>query len=64
MDLQILYEIQNISAKLDSLSFSVDEPDVVDDLEDIKDSLEKLDKKFDALIDINQQILEALQDKK
>lgn len=64
MDLQILYEIQNISTKLDSLSFSVDEPDVVDNLEDIKDSLEKLDKKFDALIDINQQILEALQDKK
>lgn len=64
MDLQILYEIRDINAKLDSLSFSVDEPDVVDGLENIKDSLEKLDKKFDTLIDINQQILEALQDKK
>jgi len=38
MDLQILYEIRDLNAKLDE--------------------------KFDTLIDINQQILEALQDKK
>ncbi len=63
MDYQIYTELRNISNKLDSLSFTVDEPDVVDDLEDIKDGLTALNKKLDKLIDVNTQILESLQDK-
>ena len=64
MDYQIYTELKNISNKLDSLSFTVDEPDVVDDLEDIKDGLATLNNKLDKLIDVNTQILESLQDKK
>lgn len=64
MDYQIYTELKNISNKLDSLNFTVDEPDVVDDLEDIKDDLTALNKKLDKLIDVNTQILESLQDKK
>lgn len=64
MDFQIYTELENISNKLDSLTFTVDEPDVVDNLEDIKDDLSKLNKKFDKLIDLNEQILETLQDRK
>jgi hypothetical protein len=64
MNYQIYTELKNISNKLDSLSFTVDEPDVVDDLEDIKDGLAALNNKLDKLIDVNTQILESLQDKK
>ena len=64
MDFQIYTELESISNKLDSLSFTVDEPDVVDDLEDIKDGLTALNKKLDKLIDVNTQILESLQDRK
>ena len=64
MDFQLYTELKIISNKLDSLTFTVDEPDVVDDLEDIKDDLSKLNKKFDKLIDLNEQILETLQDRK
>ena len=63
MDYQIYTELKNIGNKLDSLSFTVDEPDVVDDLEDIKDGLAALNNKLDKLIDVNTQILESLQDK-
>ena len=64
MDFQIYTELENISNRLDSLNFTVDEPDVIDDLEDIKDGLTALNKKLDKLIDVNTQILESLQDKK
>ena len=64
MDFQIYTELENISNKLVSLNFTVDEPDVIDDLEDIKDDLTALNKKLDKLIDVNTQILESLQDRK